>query len=510
MGNHCKGGEPVRYTKFSYWVVLLNPVFLLVWGMGVRALYRLCLLGGLRSHGPMILACGTLEILWTILWTFLYFRGKKRQERRGEERFKKGRISIFLALILTVQTVALLGLTAYYGAKIAEAAVPYHGALSWKLDELKRSRKVTLKHDHVFESGVKGVFEDLEEEIDLPDQLYFRNPFVLKFDRQGKIEQMEGFFYGRTQDGEDHTYLLDYSGVSGEKMTVWLDGYAKKEYAQSEWMTPMFELMEMVDLRSIADSLAEGMEQVDFVLTYQGYEKVADMEKAIVYRQDGEVAADGKETITDAYQVILQAQMNENVIDQMALVNGFRVSDTTRTEEAEEKEQDISKQIGSCFMDWTDESWYFYLNEEKGWRLRVHDAALGSRWYVMDVTGDGGNTWETLNENPFDSQMGVVQGMKFYDEQYGYYSIGGASGSASWIFVTRDGGMTSAKLELPWDQVTGASKSSEQYPYLSMPEETKEGLEICASADSSGQGEALVFVSVDQGNTWIFQGIREK
>ena len=42
-------------------------------------------------------------------------------------------------------------------------------------------------------------------------------------------------------------------------------------------------------------------------------------------------------------------------------------------------------------MDRADESWYFYLNEEEGWRLRVLDAAAGSRYYVMDHTKDGGS-----------------------------------------------------------------------------------------------------------------------
>ena len=68
----------------------------------------------------------------------------------------------------------------------------------------------------------------------------------------------------------------------------------------------------------------------------------------------------------------------------------------------------------------------------------------------------------------------------------------------------------SAQLQLPWDQVTGASKSADQYPYLSMPEENGDGLEIRASADSSGQGENLVFVSADQGESWQFTGVREE
>lgn len=503
----------MRYTKVSYWAVLLNPVLLAVWVLGLRELHELCLMGNLRVHAPMILACGVFGILWLILWTLLYFRGKRRQGRKeaggtGKNRAGGRPVKAGLAVILAAEIAVLAGTAVYYGIKIAETAVPYNGALSWKLDEQKRSRKVPLEHGNVFEAGVNGVFEDLRAEVDLPERMYFANPFTLAFDSQGEITQIGGFLYGKTEDGEEHTYLLDYPRASGEEMTVWLDGYVEKDYAESAWMEPMFELMDMADLKSQAAGMSGGSEEASFVLTYEGYETVTDLENTIVYRQDGEVTADVGEYPAEAYVVTLQMQQNGTAMNQISFANGWRTAESTREEEAAEDALEEMKQVGTCFMDPADESWYFYLTEEKGWRLRVHDAALGSRYYVMDVTGDGGENWELLNENPFGGQMGVVQDMKFYDEQYGYLSIGGASGSFSGIYVTRDGGATSAKVELPWEQVTGASSGMEYYGYLSMPEETGEGLVIRASFDSSGQGENIIFLSADQGNTWNFAGIQ--
>lgn len=44
----------------------------------------------------------------------------------------------------------------------------------------------------------------------------------------------------------------------------------------------------------------------------------------------------------------------------------------------------------------------------------VVDAAAGSRFYVMERTADGGDTWERINEDPFDNQAGVAEGVMFF------------------------------------------------------------------------------------------------
>lgn len=499
----------MRNTRTGYWVILLNPVLLAVWVLGLRKLYQLCQYGDLKGHVPMILACGTLGILWLALWTLVYFRGKRK--RKGREAALAGRksVRILTAVLLAAECLAFAGGAAYYGVKIAKAAVPYNGALSWKLEQWRSTRKITLEHDNVFESGLKGVFEDLEKKVDLPEDLYLINEFSLSFNGEGKITQIYGFFGGKAQDGEEHTYLVDYSENDGDQMTLWLDNESSKEYTEADWMNPMLELMDVVDLRSQLGEAA-GEEEASFLLTYSGYTMIPSPDQAVVYQQDGSVSALGERNRTEGYVVRIQTQIAGAVLAEQDLVNGWRTADTTQEEEKIQQEQDEQKQVGVCYMDRTDESWYFYLDNENGWRLRVHDAALGSRWYVLDRTNDGGQNWETVNENPFQSQMGVAQGIQFLSDQYGYLSIGGASGSWSQIFVTRDGGVTSAQLQLPWDQVTGASKSADQYPYLSMPEENGDGLEIRASADSSGQGENLVFVSADQGESWQFTGVREE
>ena len=128
---------------------------------------------------------------------------------------------------------------------------------------------------------------------------------------------------------------------------------------------------------------------------------------------------------------------------------------------------------------------------------------------MMDMTEDGGDNWQEWNTAPFGDQIGVTRGIEFFDEQYGYISLGNASGETAEIYVTRDAGKTFGQVLLPWDQVTDTADSQEAYRYLFLPEETQEGLCITAAKDSSGQGERLVFISDDQGNTWKYMGRRE-
>ena len=98
-----KGGEAVRNTRTGYWVILLNPVLLAVWVLGLRKLYQLCQYGDLKGHVPMILACGTLGILWLALWTLVYFRGKRK--RKGREAALAGRksVRILTAVLLAAE-----------------------------------------------------------------------------------------------------------------------------------------------------------------------------------------------------------------------------------------------------------------------------------------------------------------------------------------------------------------------------------------------------------------------
>lgn len=82
-----------------------------------------------------------------------------------------------------------------------------------------------------------------------------------------------------------------------------------------------------------------------------------------------------------------------------------------------ENEQTIddAKETESWYVDNSDGSVYYWLSENKeiGWRLVVTDAAAGSRYYELEKSSDGGETWNVINANPFNNNIGVALGIEF-------------------------------------------------------------------------------------------------
>ena len=155
----------------------------------------------------------------------------------------------------------------------------------------------------------------------------------------------------------------------------------------------------------------------------------------------------------------------------------------------------------------------FFLNEQKGWKLSIVDAALGTRYYKLKTTSDGGYNWTTVNEDPFDGNGGVGEGIQFFDEQFGFIGLSGASQTHSSIYVTKDGGKTLKEIELPMDTVTEYPPhmqeygfTLEDYQYLEMPQQDGENYTIHVMTQS-GETEGLVFTSEDQGENWSFTGV---
>ena len=58
------------------------------------------------------------------------------------------------------------------------------------------------------------------------------------------------------------------------------------------------------------------------------------------------------------------------------------------------------------------------------------------------------------NQNPFGGNLGVTEGLEFFDKNFGFAGLTGASQSHSSLYVTRDGGTTFTELQLPLETVT--------------------------------------------------------
>ena len=417
-----------------------------------------------------------------------------------------------------------------------------------KSDEVK----ITLKHDNFFDDSVAGILEDLDNEIGLPKKIYLVNHFNVTFYATGEIAAIDTFFYGEDENGETRTYLVDYNRKKSSKMTVYINNYAETDYEEDMCLTPLFELLGNIKVKEQVDSWAEETKSHTFGISYSGKRAFTSADSLQVINEEN--------TDTNGNSILSQVQYGGEV-------TGFAVTFSTGGEENTDKiityiinpkytsaavlaQQNRQEQIdeakngaGNDTTDnngnadtnavagndgndeeesgdgtpWTenreDGSVYFFLDSNTGYRLLVADAAAGSRFYELECTKDGGQSWNQLNADPFCGNMGVAEGIEFYNENLGVIGLRGASGAYSTLYLTQDGGKTFSMIELPMDEVTELPDTAAQYgleksdyDYCEMPQQ-EDGKFTIKVISEQGETDGILFESTDNGNTWNYSGI---
>lgn len=409
--------------------------------------------------------------------------------------------------------------------------------------------KITLKHDNFFDDSVAGILEDLDNEIGLPKKIYLVNHFNVTFYATGEIAAIDTFFYGEDENGETRTYLVDYNRKKSSKMTVYINNYAETDYEEDMCLTPLFELLGNIKVKEQVDSWAEETKSHTFGISYSG--------KRAFTSADSLQVINAENTDTNGNSILSQVEYGGEV-------TGFAVTFSTGGEENTDKiityiinpkytsaavlaQQNRLEQIekaknrsgdvtgdnngnkdngiisgsededGEEATPWTenreDGSVYFFLDSNTGYRLLVADAATGSRFYELECTKDGGQSWNQLNADPFCGNMGVAEGIEFYNENLGVIGLRGASGAYSTLYLTQDGGKTFSMIELPMDEVTELPDTAAQYgleksdyDYCEMPQQ-EDGKFTIKVISEQGETDGILFESTDNGNTWNYSGI---
>lgn len=407
--------------------------------------------------------------------------------------------------------------TAYFGSQIVYSAIPYHGALSWLIDNWRRQTYVVLKHDNLFEDGADGFLRDLDQAISLPSELHTKNTLRISFDEDGNIQTIYAFLYG--EKGKTMSYLVDYDRAESEKMSVWLSDSAY-DIHDEERLEPLFTILQSA---GIGDQIAQWRKtscKGDYTLEYAGI-RTFETRENLQYLPgdvDGDGVLSGISDLTAlgsggcvaGFAVSLSAQNGPECDSVHYIMEPAYTSGQELMLAAEKQQIEAAKDADSWTTSQTNESIYFFLDEQTGWRLVVTDAALGSRFYELEKTDDGGNSWEKINTNPFDGSAGVAEGLIFYDEDFGFAGLANASQSYSNLYVTRDGGFSFERIILPLDTATELPElgqslgfTSADYDYYEMPEQDGSSLFILAITEKV-ENSGLLFKSEDQGVTWTF------
>ncbi|MFR7481683.1 MAG: WD40/YVTN/BNR-like repeat-containing protein [Roseburia sp.] len=409
--------------------------------------------------------------------------------------------------------------------------------------------KVTLKHDNFFDDSVAGILEDLDNEIGLPKKIYLVNHFNVTFYATGEIAAIDTFFYGEDENGETRTYLVDYNRKKSSKMTVYINNYAETDYEEDMCLTPLFELLGNIKVKEQVDSWAEETKSHTFGISYSGKRAFTSADSLQVINAEntdtngnsilskveygGEVtgfavtfSTGGEENTGEIITYIINpkyisaavlAQQNRREqIDEAKNGAGNDTTDNTGNADPNAVAGDDEEESGDG-TPWTenreDGSVYFFLDDNTGYRLLVADAAAGSRFYELEMTKDGGQSWNQQNADPFDGNIGVAEGIEFYNENLGVIGLAGASGDYSTLYLTQDGGKTFSMIELSMDEVTELPDTAAEYgfsisdyDYCKMPQQ-KDGKLIIKVISAMGENDGILFESIDSGNTWNYSGI---
>lgn len=145
------------------------------------------------------------------------------------------------------------------------------------------------------------------------------------------------------------------------------------------------------------------------------------------------------------------------------------------------------------------------------YQMIVEDAALGSRFYGLIKSTDGGAHWQVVSSDPFGGQMGGSVEFTFLDEMFGFATLSHNGGDAAVLYVTEDGGKHYEQVEFAHKTYTDSiGNIIAPYDYPKMPYE-KDGViyVLCgqgADGDYDG-GDSLHLAryrSEDYGHSFVF------
>ena len=292
-------------------------------------------------------------------------------------------------------------------------------------------------------------------------------------------------------------------------------------------LSPMSEILEKADWKNQVKEWAEysGQSQT-YELLYMG-RRAFQTEEGLQYiegsskGQEGYGVLRGNEYFKQlrnggeiiGFEVSLHIPEVESVTPVRYMMEPEYISQEKIKQKNTQQQVESAKDTKLWTIDQSDGTMYFFLNEQKGWRLVVADAAAGSRYYVMEKSVDAGKTWERINEDPFGGQIGVTEGLIFFDEQFGVIGLTGASQAGSALYATRDGGLSFEKIEFPMSAVIELPAVAEEYgytvedyDYFHMPQKDGDILEVMVTTEAS-ESTGIVFRSADHGITWEYEGI---
>lgn len=473
-----------KRKNYMFLAIVLNPLVLVIYGITCFYLYSLLQYGGVKRKVPIIIVGFFLLLVWA-LWCI--FKGHK-----------KIIISKWIGISKTWLLLALflfLSTTFYTGYRIYQSGIKYQGKLSWFIDDLKNKRKIKFVHNDIYEDNIEGIFKDIRERISLPEDLYLSSNFSLRFDKNGKISSFDTYLYGRDDKGENQSFLISYDSKKDKDIIVYLRGYVNTTFDKEKKLQPLMELLQWIPIKEVVNE----WEEQEYGILYTGVRDWGYNTEGIVYIDEtGSSEIDFPEDRIIGYSLSVYVPGKEDQIIPVRFIHN-------KYKDFSIEEEEIKWEIGYNYNE-GDET--FFLNENLGYQLGVVDAALGSRFYSLFLTNDGGKTWDTLNPDPFLSNLGVSSGITFINESLGFIGLSHSGGSYGELYRTEDGGVSFELVSIPEIEIESANKEFyTPFDYPMMPYREGDSLYLLLGQGTDGDyngGSKALYESKDNGKTWSY------
>ena len=480
---------------------IVDYILLLLYTACLYTLWQLCQWGGVRSHLRRLLPLAALLLIALIVKLVLRHKG-------------------FHAPHVRARVATFAGITVLFGGLIVYSAIPYHGQLSWKIDDLLHHKKIEFTHTNLYTDGVEGILTDVETKIALPEKLYISNSFSAEFTADGTITSVDTMLYGENEQGEIETYLISYNAKHGTKLDIWTDDAAHTTFDPALLWSPLPDILSKADTEATVRRWAVADADATFEILYYG-KRSFQTDEGLRFIE-GDANGDGIPGTADAiymvnaggevsgYEMSLYMPDHPEITPERYIMEPEYIPQSTLNAQHGDEIVATAQSASGWTVDQTDGSVYTFVQSaaNAGYRLVVTDAALGSRYYSLEKSTDAGKQWNSINADPFAGNSGVVEGIEFFTEDFGFIGLTGASGEYSSIFMTEDGGIHFTEIQLPMDQITEVPEPGksygltlDDYHYLTMPTYDGTTLRITVTSGSA-ESDGIEFHSTDSGKTW--------
>lgn len=470
--------------------ILKNPIFLIGYFIFSQRLALICKFGNINKNLPILLLSAALLIVIILFTTIKTIKKSEHKLNKLMDLKAWKSISIILFILITF----------IYGMNIYKSATNFGGKLSWFIERLKNERSVKFEHSNLYQYGVEGIFEDINKKHTLPKKLYIVNNFSLEFSSDGTITSLDTFVHGKNDNGKEESYLITYDKNKSDKITIHLNGYAGTNYNDDKLLEPLIETVKVIPIKQAVSKWNES----EYGLVYYG-------KRSWGYNKNGiiNIDKDGREYNLEevnseiiGYTVSLFVPGIEKVITP-ARYN--LIGDPNWSKPSTTPNQGRSNEKKNEKMNTSEQ---FFQSKDIGYKLNVADKALGSTFYSLSKTTDGGSIWTVINNDPYSGTVGGASGIIFFDDKLGFLGAVNPSGNEGALYRTDDGGSSFKKVNYkPHEVKLDNGQSIRPFDTLSVPFEMDGVFSMLVGQGSDGDyngNSSELYQSEDKGLTWKF------